>query len=75
MTAQQESAHRKLSETFGRRPGVRGIGLVTDEHGDPLIRINVDADADPVLIDSIPRSMEGIRVQLRRVGRLRAFGG
>ncbi len=62
---QIRNAKAAAKRTFGRTPGVAGIGI-----GDGVLRVYVQ---DATVIDQLPRSCEEVDIEFVVTGEIRAF--
>jgi hypothetical protein len=62
------AAKERLRSELAQRPHIRGVGVGLGPDG-YCVRVNVAADADRV---GLPRSVDGVPVDVRVVGRVSA---
>lgn len=62
-----------IREHFGGVRGVRGVGVTWTENGDAHVRVNVDRNFHGELRGIVPSEINGVKIELRRVGGMRAF--
>jgi hypothetical protein len=57
---------RVICEKF---PGISGYGVTWDKEGNYFVRVNVAPSAPPNVLRKIPRSVDGVPVQIQRMSK------
>lgn len=71
--AKAEVAKSKLRDAVGRAPGVRGFAVTWDDTGDAHVLVNVDPQKIDEVRRRLPGQIDGVAVEFRPVGRMRAY--
>jgi hypothetical protein len=61
------TAKDRLRALVKGRRGYRGIAVTTDDNGDPLVRIDVEAGTKQAIYHDIPSMLQGVNVAINYV--------
>ena len=74
MATEQElrELKRRHSDRLLRQPGVCGVGVEKDEHGNFVLTLHLETD-DPAVRASLPAEIEGHKIRFVHSGPFRKF--
>lgn len=58
---------RKLKTEVRDLDGYRGIALIWNQDGDPVIRLDVDSSVGDKAFRNVPRTLDGVNIQISSV--------
>jgi hypothetical protein len=70
--AEAHDIKRRHSVELMRRPGVCGVGVEKDQHGNFVLRLHVASESPDVEMN-LPKEIDGLPVLITRSGQFRSF--
>jgi hypothetical protein len=61
-------AKEKAKELLSENPWVNGVGITWDSKGHPIVKVNVNHQADEDVLEKIPNRVDGVEVVVDMVG-------
>ena len=61
-------AKEKTKKLLSEIPWVNGIGITWDSKGRPIVKVNLNHQADEVVREKIPKRVDGVEVVVDLVG-------